>query len=446
MRMPINPPYRAASTAAPLFAPVRAALANGHSAVICLLGDSTGNSTDEWFYRLLSEKIGPEISGSRIVYRLWDDASQAYGALSTIQAGSGERRHIVLNGSTSYGYMLLNQIKTAASADLEAEFSFAMTDWTPSAAARIGGISGAGGNRGWYLQISTTGLPQFVWSADGTAIITETGTATGFTDGAEGRIRVKLDVDNGAGGYTINIDASSDGGASWSSLLNKATAAGTTSIFATTGPNVEFGRAVGSNYWAGKAYEMIVRDGIGGPNRLPASIEEFIVDDVTTTPLGGAPTLYVFNGSHAGAGLSYLGDTTRLPKMLPWAMNELVFLSTRHNDSSVGIPTTWSSTWSTFLTNIRSRAPNASIVAVNQNPRYTGTVSGKTTADLQAQMARAMPGFLSRHDVPVIDTYSAYDRAVAAGATLADLVTDGVHPVASAGVNVWLEEVWKSLR
>ena len=56
-----------------------------------------------------------------------------------------------------------------------------------------------------------------------------------------------------------------------------------------------------------------------------------------------------------------------------------------------------------------------------------------------------MPQLTQRLNIGCVDTYKAFQLAVAGGATIADLVSDGIHPTAPAGVNVWLNEAWKQL-
>lgn len=66
-------------------------------ATLVLLGDSTANETTEWFYLTLID-LGLQFPNYTITYYLWDDATQAYGAASTIQTGTG-RTLTVYNGS-----------------------------------------------------------------------------------------------------------------------------------------------------------------------------------------------------------------------------------------------------------------------------------------------------------------------------------------------------------
>ncbi|MEM9521546.1 MAG: hypothetical protein AAGA37_19710 [Actinomycetota bacterium] len=79
--------------------------------------------------------------------------------------------------------------------------------WGKGSLQSIGAKYSTGDNeRGYNLRISSGGQPNLVWSPDGTAatLINQLfGTFTVPSDGERGRFAVYLDVDNGAGGWTI---------------------------------------------------------------------------------------------------------------------------------------------------------------------------------------------------------------------------------------------------
>lgn len=72
---------------------------NQEDAVIAVLGDSTGNETTEWVYRL-AQYLGSLFATHSVIYRLWNDGTQTYDAPVTIQTGSGARTLSVYNAST----------------------------------------------------------------------------------------------------------------------------------------------------------------------------------------------------------------------------------------------------------------------------------------------------------------------------------------------------------
>lgn len=77
-------------------------------AVLAVLGDSTGNEADEWMF-LLTQALADTFPAYTVNYRLWADATQTYGAATTVSTGSGPRVLTVYNGSHSgagYNYPL----------------------------------------------------------------------------------------------------------------------------------------------------------------------------------------------------------------------------------------------------------------------------------------------------------------------------------------------------
>jgi hypothetical protein len=62
-------------------------LDSGQSAVVTLLGDSTGNETSEWFHNL-SVWLAGRSPDHRTTYRTWSDPDQAYGTATVLGAGA----------------------------------------------------------------------------------------------------------------------------------------------------------------------------------------------------------------------------------------------------------------------------------------------------------------------------------------------------------------------
>lgn len=68
------------------------------NAVLNILGDSTGNETYEWAYRL-SVWLGQKFPAYTVLYRLWNDTNQSYDAATTLQTGTGAQTLTIYNGS-----------------------------------------------------------------------------------------------------------------------------------------------------------------------------------------------------------------------------------------------------------------------------------------------------------------------------------------------------------
>lgn len=82
-------------------------LESGQSAVVTLLGDSTGNEETEWFYALSTWLAGSHPT-HRTTYRMWSDPRQAYDAGIELEAGTANGPTLTIyNGSvpgTKAGY------------------------------------------------------------------------------------------------------------------------------------------------------------------------------------------------------------------------------------------------------------------------------------------------------------------------------------------------------
>lgn len=69
-------------------------------ASMLVVGDSTGNETTEWVYRL-AQGLGADWPKWTVNYRLWDDATTAYAPAVTVQTGAGTRTLTIWNASVA---------------------------------------------------------------------------------------------------------------------------------------------------------------------------------------------------------------------------------------------------------------------------------------------------------------------------------------------------------
>lgn len=79
---------------------------------IVVVGDSTGNGTDEWFYLAMVD-LQALYPAYTLKYATWSDATKSYSALSTVEDGSGSFNINAYNGSTdgkSFVYSCGNNI------------------------------------------------------------------------------------------------------------------------------------------------------------------------------------------------------------------------------------------------------------------------------------------------------------------------------------------------
>lgn len=69
-------------------------------ASIVLAGDSTGNETNEWYYRF-AQAVAAIYPAWTVLHRLWNDGTGSFDTATTIQTGTGPRTVTFWNGSIS---------------------------------------------------------------------------------------------------------------------------------------------------------------------------------------------------------------------------------------------------------------------------------------------------------------------------------------------------------
>lgn len=149
--------------------------------------------------------------------------------------------------------------------DIDLRAHVALNDWTPSA---INGVvtKWTVGQASWQFRVNTTGVLQLVWSVDGSAaIVTSSTVAPTVTDIASLWIRATLDVDNGAGGYTVTFfTGGSASTPSWVQLGSTVVGGSTTSIFSGTTPIAIGSIDPGLSPLSGRIYRAQIYSGING--------------------------------------------------------------------------------------------------------------------------------------------------------------------------------------
>jgi hypothetical protein len=146
-------------------------------------------------------------------------------------------------------------------------------DWFPANEQTLAAHYDSGSNqRSWRLNIGTNGFMLLGWSTDGTSGGTTFAEATARPPidpfGAV-RLRVRLDVDDGAGGWTVTYETQEDEDSPWVQLGDVLSngGAGTTSIFDSSADytvGTFFLGGVPSEIYSGKIYSVEIRDGSAG--------------------------------------------------------------------------------------------------------------------------------------------------------------------------------------
>jgi hypothetical protein len=410
-------------------------IAGDYSSSLLLLSDSTGNEATDWFIRLLAEKLGPALPDARIVARIWDDTAQSYGVETVVQAGTqGERRLVWTVQDGDYRYIPYNEPPARTSADFDVRLRVKVPDWTPAANTWFLGQMGAAGNRGWEIGLRTDGRSQFYWSPDGTAITTNVQSTNplGITDGTWKWVRGTLVAATGVATAYV-----SDDGVTWTQVGQST--AGATSIFDSTA-NIAVGNAGGSGAVAAgtEISHIEIRDGINGPIRNVQPVEAWFPRPTPTVAVAGSATLYAWAGAQAGAGLTYLTDATRLPKLVVPGDAQAIILATGLNDAGYRM-TQLKTAWSDWIDDIRERCPTATLAMLNQNPTHT-----ITNVAARRSIAYSLPGIAQAKDVFMIDTFRGFNKAITSGIAPVSIISDGVHP-SGPGVDIEINEVWRAM-
>ncbi|MDT9688200.1 hypothetical protein Q5762_07490 [Streptomyces sp. P9(2023)] len=123
-----------------------------------------------------------------------------------------------------------------------------------------------GNQRSWRFMITGEGEALFTWSTNGSTITERRSTLRlPFGPGKRAALRVTVDVDNGAGGYTITMYTAATIDGTWTQFDQLVTTAGTTSLFSSTAA-LEIGD-ITTVFFANvgrRIHAVEVRSGIGG--------------------------------------------------------------------------------------------------------------------------------------------------------------------------------------
>jgi len=184
-------------------------------------------------------------------------------------------------------------------ADIDVRAKAALDDWTPAVfQVFISKDDVSGANREWQLGVKSDGAFQFTWwDSGGTLRQVASSVANGISDGTVKHVRATLDVDNGAGGHTVQFLLSDDG-LSWTQLGTDQNAGAFTTSIRDQGSLVRVGGVGDSSFAAGKFYYAELRNGIDGsvvaafdPGRASTGAREFMAEtgEIWTVNQSGSP-------------------------------------------------------------------------------------------------------------------------------------------------------------
>ncbi|MCI3922430.1 SGNH/GDSL hydrolase family protein [Paenibacillus sp. TRM 82003] len=403
------------------------------SLALQVLGDSTGNDTTDWVY-LLSEYLSAEHPDWYVRYLLWSDTIQDYEV--PVQLSNPSAGVVRIGGGSQTRYLPNSEIQHVGG-DIDIRTKLKMPDWTPSSTVTpIARFFATAAERSWFFSIETDGKLSLTFTPDGSTLTTATSpNPVTFSNGDIGWIRVWLDVDNGSGGWTATFYQSTDG-VNWTSLLSHVTSSGTTSLNDATGVYEIGGRTQNGQVLPSGAelYEVDIRNGNNGFSVAPR-MPDLWFDRLNgaSHSVSGAPTLTIVNGSHPGANLSYLNDSTRVKKMTPNYGQSVAILSDSHNEGAA-IGGYFRGLYASFIDSVAARFPNVPIVATAQNPELN-TISGY----LQHAIRRQNIFEVARtKNIEVLDVYEAFMPDPS------PYLSDGVHPNL-AGSQLWRDVIIDAL-
>ena len=203
--------------------------------------------------------------------------------------------YLYLPGGTGNLFSVPSSVAfNAISGDIELVVRVALDDWTPATTQGVLERDSGDPNRAWHFRVDTTGKLSFRWFPTGSAassILASSSIVAPFTDGTTYWVKATLDVDNGAGGWTVQFFYASDQStepSTWTKIGADVTGAGVTSL-PSVSANLTNGNAAGMQI--GKSYRAIVRNGIGGTTVFDA--------DFTTGITSGGQTTFTESSANA---------------------------------------------------------------------------------------------------------------------------------------------------
>lgn len=423
------------------------------STVLQIIGDSTGTDLTEWFGVLVQKiaKDNPEYSLLWSKYEASLDTTGGWDQRVLVRQGTGGH---VLPGTERGAALTAAQLSYASSsvvntADLDLRVKVQPIDWVPGGAAAKRTLVARWGNaasRVFTFFIDEAGKLGFEWSANGTATVATvlSSVAVPFAAGTEApakaTVRCTFQLNNGSSGNTAKFYTSTDDGVTWTQLGTDVVTATEATLSNSVGAFTIGSRAVGSVtdtldgtfYWT----EVLGVSGSNTTGYVPPLPDHW---EQTTTAASvvyvGAPVIYAVCSSISGQQISYFDETNRKLRINSPRGQAVVILSTNHNESNVG-RTFWT-TYSGWITSVKTRQPDVPIVVCSQNPStYPGSL---LSSDRQAKQRWQRAQTLMERAPSVAGVYTLdVGPAFADPATPSDphnnaymltkIESDGVHP------------------
>ena len=420
----------------PYFRTMNRLLQGNGDVVFLILGDSTGDYTDEWVYLFSQNILSNTPSSVRITYSTFDEVANQYRAPSILRSGTEPYVTVVSTDAAGWGTDI--NLAGTETGDLDLRADVAPNKWASGTTSQtfVSRYGTAAGTYAYQFYVTAGGTPTLAWSADGTALTTATGGAAawaGFADGSRKHVRVTLDADNGAGAYEVKFYTSADG-VTWTQTGSTTTGGATTTVFSPN-QNIQIGsrgNAAGSDSAGnqhglfGKIYSAYVSDAINGASKISPICRTWNAYPNQIGVRNGGPAIHVFNASVAGASLLWAQNAARVNHMIKSLETAFVWVSYGHNDGPHHSPSKWLKYLKVITDAIQTRIRNPLITLCSQGPRYSPAT--QETIDAQALRAALTSIVAKNNGWAFADPFTAY------GTDGSLVQADGVHPTIDGSI------------
>lgn len=418
------------------------ALNMGQTTAISAQGDSTGDSNggagglpegERLIYRML-QKLAPHFPNHHVITKLWNDTTQDYGTWNVLQAQAAGRRYAACT-TRSLRYVPTVAQVTPGIIDLRA--LIAPNQWSGAAVNQTiiyrGRTAANTTDAVFHWRLNASGLLELGFSQDGTAIGSfRQSSVAASTVGVNGQpmwVRVTLEITPTVNyAFKFYTSPAADG-VTWTQLGTTQTFTGSVVMNPSTASFYEVGASgwqPSSSGFIGKIYEVQIRNGLNGPTQTPCCLEQWQPYGDPSTTFGGAPTLYLINGSRSGQNMVYFADSTRLPLMTQDYGQSVHIFNDGHNEAGNSGPTDWEIPYLAWVAAVAGRLPRAVPVVVGQNP-HTAAWANETAYGYEHQRrVKELAALAGSQNWTYADVYSAF--AADPRGVPALILPDGLHP------------------